>query len=467
MGEQICPDCGQPTGSSAGPQPPSSPKGSDVAHSTAEAALPVVRPHWMDCQSEKAFHRRVRAGIEAGYVPITFSRIKRWKECAYGEQQENRIPDRIRGKSDKADVGTAIHAVLEADARGQSPDLVVLAKLIPMESRQDYEFFLRSARKFAVEETRLHALFLEDDARFWWEFPVTLENGTVVIAQVETKMDVLKIFTTEKLAEVVDYKTGRVVSETVDDDPQGKLYCAVISENEIGKDLEWFDFIQPQLRFWKPGPTARWSRREIEEFKVLFKMDVEAYVREKKFDTRPGNHCHWCPVAWRCPEGQKLLKQKVTGVSIQVIKTKESTRVIETASEVVPQVIEASVQVTNEDQARELALTVIQMKAAVQQIDGWLKEYVKQTGENIDLDDGTNYGSQIKSSLRLPPEAYDAAREILAKHGFNFDDYVRWDMSEGDGWKFLKGRRGPEAGLLTDLAKPETYSRWEQSKKDG
>jgi hypothetical protein len=479
-----CPDCGEPldtVGSSAGPALPGTAEPGAVAPTTPKATtgtvaihkggvahnevveggyveqyadgslnlVPVaVRPHWMDCQSEEGLHRRIRAGVEPGYVPITFSRIKRWKECAYGEQQENRIPDRIRGHGEKADIGTAVHLVLEAEAKGTEPDLEQLAKLIPLDSREDYDFFLRSAKKFApINEERPHALFLEDDARFIWEFPVTKDDGSVVIAQVETKMDMLKIMTTEKLAEVVDYKTGRVVSDTVDDDPQGKLYCAAITESEIGRDIEWFDFIQPQLRFWKPGPTARWSRRDIEEFKVLFKMDVEAYVRESRFDTRPGNHCHWCSVAFRCPQGQKMLKYGIQGVEIKV--GGHTTPIV-----------------TTDEEARAVAQTVIQMKAAVEQIDGWLRAYVKQTGKNIDLGDGTNYGSQIKSSLKLPPEAYDAARQILQESGFNFDDYIRWDMSEGDGWKFIKGKRGKEAGLLKDLAKPEAYSRWEQSKAE-
>lgn len=496
----ICPDCGQtiPTsGLSASPQPSSTNRPTGKGRNAPEAATgrtaleseirkggighnQVVegayveqlaggtiravpsQPHWKVCPSPRAMQRRIRSGIEPGYMPITFSRIKRWEECAFGEQQENRIENRIRTTSVPANVGTAVHLIAQARQAGETVDDAELTKLVPLDKAEDFAYLRRSAEKLVITDKREHVLLLEDDARLHWEFPVYTADGSQVIAQVEIKPDVLKIFTQESLAEVVDYKTGRVVSNNVEDDDQGQLYCAVLTETDLGRDIQWFDFIQPQLRFWDKAPEVRWSRAQIDAFKTRFMAKVQLYALEEEFRTRPGNWCHWCSVAFRCPEGKKLAATRIKGVKI------------ETTEGVLP-------IIDGDEQARLIAQTVVQMEAAVKQMNSWLREHVRRTEKNIDMGDGTDYGVQIKSSLKLPRgevertredgttakvEVYEWAREILAEHGFNFDDYVRFDMNDGDGWKFIKGKRGPEAGLLKDLARAETYTRWELSKKE-
>lgn len=256
---------------------------------------------------------KIRQGLDPEYFPIDHSRLQLYERCPaqYDFQYNKRLP---RTSGEAAGVGIVAHDFLEVYVNhGLAAAKAYVSAMLPMTKHAELEKIQRTIAKIEFKgkpyatERRFH---------FYAEIA-----GKKV--QFEAKIDILFVYNDQ--AEVIDGKTGRQLSNNVDDDPQGLFYSLACLRSS---ELEFFDFntvIFTQAQFQTGHlATTEFTKQRIEEYEKYLHARVEKIINDTRFKPSPGPHCHWCPyVASACPVGQSIAPEllSIGGSNIKVRAT--------------------------------------------------------------------------------------------------------------------------------------------------
>lgn len=292
---------------------------------------------------------RIRRGEHPDIYPMDSSRLETYKRCPalYKFQYLDRLP-RVGG--DAAGLGTVIHDFQEIYlTKGIDAARVYVSAMLPHSKHRD---FLKISQTMSQITFKGKPYAVERRFHFYEQ----IAGKTV---QFEAKIDILFLYPGE--AEVIDGKTGRQVSDNVDNDPQGLFYAlACLRSEELAPfGLSSVIFTQAQYQTGKLISTI-FDKKELESFEKFLHASVKEVIEDTRFKPRPGPHCQWCPyLASHCPVGRSITPEflNLGGKDIKI-------------------------RATNLDEAKALAEQAMYLDALVRKMKGALKGFMYWNGDH-------------------------------------------------------------------------------------
>jgi hypothetical protein len=306
---------------------------------------------WKTSTDPEARQRRIRAGIEEGWYPVTHSRMARYQLCPrfYRYEYEDKLP---RPGGPSADLGTLAHQYSEIVANDGYDAAAAIARItIPFDKRKEF-----LAIKNVIDAIELKRDFLyesEYTVHRTWSVLRKRDNATLTV-QYEGRIDLLFLFPERHMVEVIDGKSGRNVGDVLSDDPQGASYLSAVRESFADLDLHSFLFTQAQ---WRMGRlvTVEFTEEDLDIYDRQMRATTEQMVNDNEFKPRPGAHCHWCPYSLRCDVGQRFLGDQVVNLLGR----------------------EVGIYLTDYEDAVRLASVIPHLEAQVKRLKDALKGYVR------------------------------------------------------------------------------------------
>jgi DNA helicase-2/ATP-dependent DNA helicase PcrA len=173
--------------------------------------------------------------------------------------------------------------------------------------RYQYELYLNQGIEqlkqfFAAARSGPAADVLETERRF------EMKVGTATVVGRIDRID--RIEANGEAVAIVDYKTGKPLSqEDADDSLQLSLY-ALAARDALGKRAERLIFHNLE------NNAAICSTRSDGELAAI-KLKIEAVaaaIAQEKFEPRPGFQCHYCPYRNLCPATEKIIPERLAAV---------------------------------------------------------------------------------------------------------------------------------------------------------
>lgn len=331
---------------------------------------------------------RIRRGEHPDIYPMDSSRLETYKRCPalYKFQYIDRLP-RVGG--DAASLGNVIHDFQEIYlTQGIEAARTYVSAMLPHTKHRD---FLKISQTMSQITFKGKPYATERRFHFYKE----IAGKTV---QFEAKIDILFLYSNK--AEVIDGKTGRQLSDSVDNDPQGLFYAlACLRTEELAPfDFSSIIFTQAQYQTGKLVSTE-FTRSDLESFEKFLYASVQEVIEDNRFKPRPGTHCHWCPyLASHCPVGQSITPEflSVGGRDIKI-------------------------RATNLDEATALAEQAMYLDALVRRMKSALKGYMYWNGDQpietasgkvaIEIVNNKDFEGGMKGVIDRHPEEKDKVVE--------------------------------------------------------
>jgi hypothetical protein len=354
---------------------------------------------------------RIRKNEEPGFFPLSYSRIKTFKDCEQRYKYEN-IDKLGRISGEAADLGSAAHVFQEVMfTDGIEAANTAARAMVPLAKSQDWLNAKNIIESIVIKKDYLFGAELV----MHWEFPATkttydrsgADFEVPHIVQIESKIDQLFVYSHLHSIEIIDGKSGAQVpnEKELQDDPQGKLYAIVVLENIGELGIEKVTYTQAQ---WKYGRlvTVQYSIDELMEYRQQVMAIAHEMINEQEFAPEPNTHCHWCPFVLNCQAAQKMLPDMVRIAGIEL-----------------PPVI------TTDEQAEKIAKGVLHLEVIAKRYRAALRGYTKETKRNVSVGEKGGWGWFKRSTLKIAD--FSLLFETAIALGIKLDPYLSFNNKVG------------------------------------
>jgi hypothetical protein len=304
---------------------------------------------------------RIRHNEEEGYFPLSYSRMDRYEDCPRWYHYEN-IEKLGRIGGEAADLGNALHKfqeILFSDGIEEANKLATA--MVPLSASEEWANAKKIIEKIVLKKDHLYSA----ETPYRWEFEVKKKDGTSVIVQFEAKIDQFFVFYDDGIGEIIDGKSGRKVTENIENNPQGLAYGVSVIEALPDLDLHKIIFTQAQWRYGRLVSTS-FTIDELHNYKMQIEAKAEQMVNDTEFAPKPGNQCMWCPFALRCDAAQKMLP-----------------KLVEFHGTILPPII------SDDSDAQKVAAGVIHLETILKLYRASLQGFVREFGTPVTLGEKT------------------------------------------------------------------------------